>query len=44
MTESPDLEEELVRLVAQGRLEEALEVFEAELVALVLPGRDDGSR
>ena len=44
MAESPDLEEELVWLRAQGRLEEALDVFETELVAMVLAAREDGSR
>ena len=43
MTESPDLEEELEQLVAEGRLEEALDVFEAELIGMVVPGRDDES-
>jgi len=44
MTEAPALEDELVRLAAQGRLDEALDVFEAELIAMMAPGREDGSR
>jgi hypothetical protein len=35
LAETPILEDELARLMLQGRLEEALDVFEDELVAML---------